>query len=262
VKFAKGEVVRLELHYLNTQSSPTEADLRLNLWFAGGPITAEAGSFFMYNHDIAVPAHGSQTARMHCEIPADISIMSLLPHVHTHGTAERIYVSGKGLDKPKLLVDSRGYGDLETRRFDEPIVVKAGQALDFECDFQNDSEKGLVEGSAPTTAEMCVILGSYFPRLPAEAEWCTLPGSGPRHEGATTCKDALQCATAKMNDDPFEQKSCVVNVCEASSTALNDVNNCEISHCPEDCPGKQCSECLAQKCQAELGSCQAATCGP
>jgi hypothetical protein len=180
IKFARGEVVRLELHHLNTGSAEAEADLRVNLWFADHPLTAEAGSFFMYDHAIAVPPHGSATTRMHCEIPGDIAITSLLPHVHTHGTGERIYLSGKGQSKPKLLVDSHGYGDLETRTFDSaPILVKAGQALDFECDFNNDTAKGLVEGTSPTTAEMCVMLGSYYPRLPAEAEWCTLPGSGP-----------------------------------------------------------------------------------
>jgi hypothetical protein len=180
IEFTKGEVVRLELHYLNTGSATTEADLRLNLWFAGTPITTEAGSFFMYDHDLAVPPHGKATARMHCEIPADITVMSLLPHVHTHGTAERITLSGKGLTLPKVLVDSRGYGDLETRCFDdEPLVVKAGQALDYECDFENGSDKELLEGSSPTTAEMCAVLGSYYPRLPPAAEWCTMAGSGP-----------------------------------------------------------------------------------
>ena len=180
IKLGKGEVVRLEIHYLNTGSATVEANLRLNLWFAQAKLTAEAGSFFMYDHDLAVPPHGSATARMHCEIPVDIAITSLLPHVHTHGTAERIVLSGKGLGEPRLLVDSRGYGDLETRTFDDaPVLVKAGQALDFECDFKNGSDQELVEGTSPTTAEMCVILGSYFPRMPPEAEWCTLPGSGP-----------------------------------------------------------------------------------
>jgi hypothetical protein len=263
VKFQKGEVVRLELHYLNTGDAATEVELRLNLWLAEAKLTAEAGSFFMYDHDIAVPPHGTATTRMHCEIPSDISITSILPHVHTHGTAERIYVSGKGLDQPKLLVGSKGYGDLETRSFDDaPIVVKAGQALDFECDFKNDSASGLLAGSSTTKAEMCMILGSYYPRLSTAAEWCTLPGSGPLHDGKTTCNDALKCATAKMDDDSFAQEACVIDVCKGSSPAYDDVNSCGDNRCPEKCPGKHCSECLAEKCKGELGACQAATCGP
>ena len=178
--FAKGEVVRLELHYLDTGSAAAEAELRLNLWFADKPLVAEAGSFFMHDHAIDIPPHGKVTTRMHCEIPGEIAIMSLLPHVHTHGMGERIYLSGKDIDPPRQLVASKGYGDLETRAFDAaPIQVHAGQALDFECDFDNGTDKVLVEGTSPTTAEMCVLLGSYYPRLEKEAEWCTLPGSGP-----------------------------------------------------------------------------------
>jgi hypothetical protein len=263
VKFAKGEVVRLELHYLNTGEAAADAELRLNLWFADAPLIAEAGSFFMYDHDIAVAPHAKATTRMHCEIPSDILITSLLPHVHAHGTGERIYLSGKGVNPPKLLIGSKGYGDLETRYFDDkPVVVKAGQALDFECDYQNDGPTGLLAGSSTTKAEMCMILGSYYPRLPAAAEWCTLAGSGPLHEGKTTCKDALKCATTKMDEGSFEQEACVIDVCKGSSSAYDDVNNCGDNRCPDRCPGKHCSECLDEKCQAELGACKAATCGP
>lgn len=263
VEFARGEVVRLELHYLNTQTTTTEAELRLNLWYADGPITAEAGSFFMGDNDLAIAAHGTATARMHCEIPADISITSILPHVHMHGTGERIYVSGTGLDLPKLLVESKGYGDLETRYFDDaPIQIKAGQALDFECDFHNDTEHGLVEGSSTTSAEMCMLLGSYYPRLPVEAEWCTLVGSGPVHEGKTTCQEALSCKASKSDDDEFEQEACGSDVCKDSSEAFDGVNSCGDSQCQDKCPGKHCSECLAEKCGSALSACQAATCAP
>jgi hypothetical protein len=261
VKLGKGEVVRLELHYLNTTGAAAEAELQLNLWFARSPLTAEAGSFFMYDHDIAVPAHGTMTTRMHCEIPADISIMSLLPHVHTHGRAERMYLSGKGLATPKLLVDSRGFGDLETRAFDDtPIAVKAGQALDFECDFKNDGESGIIAGASTTKDEMCMILGSYYPRLPAAAEWCTLPGSGPIHAGNKTCEEASSCADAN-DDDEFEKVTCALDVCEGSSRALNDVTNCGLNQCTTDCPGEECKACVAAKCQPELGACTSATCG-
>jgi len=263
VDFAKDEVVRLELHYLNTGSTTSEAELRLNLWFATAPITAEAGSFYMGDYDIAVPAHGEATTKMHCDIPEDISITSILPHVHVHGTGERIYLSGKGIDVPKLLVSSKGFGDLETRAFDDvPIQIKAGQTLDFECDFHNDDEQGLVEGSSTTSAEMCMLLGSYYPRLSSQVEWCTLSGSGPLHEGTTTCHEAMSCASAKMHDDAFEQESCAVDVCKGSSTAFNDVNSCGKSRCQATCPGEHCSECLADKCPSELSACQAAACGP
>ncbi|MEP7123099.1 MAG: hypothetical protein ABJE95_19380 [Byssovorax sp.] len=263
VKFDKGEVVRIELHYLNTTSAETEPEAKLNLWFAESKLTTEAGSFFMYDRDIAIPAHGKATTKMHCEIPADIMINSILPHVHTRGTAERIYISGKGLDAPKLIVSSKGYDDLETRSFkDAPIAVKAGQALDYECDFQNDTDQGIVEGPSKLTNEMCMILGDYYPRLPPEAEWCTMVGSGTVHTGALSCPDALSCIQAKMGDGNFDGQMCFVDVCPASSQALDDMTNCGFNKCPKDCPGATCGDCVALKCFAEYGVCQAATCAP
>jgi hypothetical protein len=263
VKFAKGEVVRLELHYLNTTSEEAEPEAKLNLWFAEEKLTTEAGSFFMYDRDIAIPAHGKATTKMHCEIPVDISINSILPHVHVRGTAERVYISGKGLDQPKLIVSSKGYGDLETRSFkDAPIVVKAGQALDYECDYQNDSDQGVVEGPSKTDNEMCMVLGDYYPRMPPEAEWCTMVGSGTVHEGSLSCVDALSCIQAKMGDGNFDGQMCFVDVCAPSSKALNDMTNCGFNKCPKECPGAACGDCVALKCFAEYGICQAATCTP
>jgi hypothetical protein len=262
VKFAKGEVVRLELHYLNTTSAETEPEAKLNLWFAETKLTAEAGSFFMYDRDIAVPAHGKATTRMHCEIPTDISINSILPHVHTRGTAERIYISGKGLDTPKLILTSKGYDDLETRSFkDAPIVVKAGQALDFECDYQNDTDQGIVEGPSKTANEMCMILGDYYPRMDSAAEWCTMAGSGTLHEGTRTCAEALACVQAAMGDATFEGEMCFVDVCKGSSQAIDDMTNCGFNKCPKSCPGADCGTCVAKECFPEYGACQAATCG-
>lgn len=260
VKFTKGEVVRLELHYLNTTSAETEPEVKLNLWFAESQLTTEAGSFFMYDRDIAVPAHGAATTRMHCEIPSDISIMSILPHVHSRGTAQRIYLSGKGLDAPKLILSSKGYSDLETRSFkDAPIEVKAGQALDFECDYQNDGDLGVVEGPSKTENEMCMILGDYYPRLPSAAEWCTMVGSGPLHEGKSTCIEALGCSQA-AGADAFAGETCYIDVCKGSSKAINDLTNCGFNKCAKECPGAGCSACAVQACQPEFSACQAATC--
>jgi hypothetical protein len=262
VKFTKGEVVRLELHFLNTTDTEAEPEAKLNLWFAETKLTTEAGSFFMYDRDIAIPAHGKATTRMHCEIPADISINSLLPHVHTRGTAERIFISGMGLDSPKLILTSKGYSDLETRSFkDAPIVVKAGQALDYECDYQNDSDQDIVEGPSKVDNEMCMLLGDYYPRLPPEAEWCTMVGSGTVHEGTLSCAEALTCITAAMGDGNFEGQMCFVNVCPGSSKALNDMTNCGFNKCPNACPGPKCGDCVAMKCFSEYGVCQTATCG-
>jgi hypothetical protein len=259
IKAQGGEVLRLELHYLNLTADETSPEVRLNAWLAD-TLDAEAGSFFMYDRDIAIPAHGKFTARMHCEIPQDISILNILPHVHVHGVAERIHLDGGGLEKPELLVTTKGYGDQEARSFeDDPIVVKKGQSLDFECDYDNQTDEDVIEGPSKEHNEMCMILGDYYPKMDTPGEWCTVVGSGPIHDGASPCADAYQALQSGGNLD-FASEKIMLDVCAAASPAWNDLGNCGFNNCSSVCPGPDCQACAAKTCTSEFLACQSAKC--
>src|SRR5437762_1508319 len=60
ITFKGGDVIRVELHYLNLTAADTNPEVKLDVWY--GAITSEAGSLFMYDRDIAIPAHGKFTA--------------------------------------------------------------------------------------------------------------------------------------------------------------------------------------------------------
>jgi hypothetical protein len=259
MRFQGGEVLQLEIHYVNTTAEEASAEARLNLWYADAPLEAEAGSLFLYDRDIVLAPMSKTTVRMHCEIPERIELAYLLPHTHLRGTALRAWISGGDLAEPKSLITSTGYGDLETRSLEQPVVVEAGQAIDFECDFQNDSADWVTEGPSKEDNEMCLILGGYYPRLSREAEWCTLSGSGPLHTGAKSCGEALGCSQGATSE--LEAEQCFFDVCEGSSRAINDVTNCGFNNCPDVCPGgPECGACVVASCQAEFGACQQATC--
>jgi hypothetical protein len=260
IKLQPGEVVRVELHDLNVGSTDETRTVRLNAWRAKAPLTAEAGSLFMYDRDIAVPAHGSFTARMHCEIPTDITIADILPHEHVHGTGERIYLSGGDLAEPKLIVSTSGYGDQELRKFDaEPLVVKAGQSLDFECDYDNTTDEDVVEGPSKEHNEMCMILGDYYPKMDRAGEWCTSEGSGPAHDGANTCGAAYEALQSGNNVD-YASEQTIVGVCAAASDAWNALGNCGFNACSDVCPGPDCSACAAKSCVNQYVACMNAAC--
>lgn len=80
MRLKKDEVLQLETHFLNLTTEPQTNDVRVNLWKATRPLTAEAGALFMYDLDIAIPPMGSVTTRMRCEIPQDINILTTFPH--------------------------------------------------------------------------------------------------------------------------------------------------------------------------------------
>lgn len=260
VKVAPGEVVRLELHYLNLTTQPATASVELDAYFAAAPLAIEAGSLFMYDRDIAVPAHGTFTAKMHCAIPQDIRILDLLPHEHVHGSAERVYLSGGGLAQPQLLMSTKGYGDQETRHFDDaPIAVKAGQAIDYECDYRNQTDEDVVEGPSKEHNEMCMVLGDYYPRMPTPGEWCTVGDSGPIEGGDKTCAEALK-ALQDGKDVDFASEVVMTEVCAKSQSAWNAIGNCAFNSCSDVCPGPSCAACVTPRCLTEFGACQQATC--
>lgn len=258
MRFAGGEVVRVEIHFVNATAERADADARLNLWWAKEKLATEAGSLFLYDRDISVPAAGKFTARMHCEIPEDVELLYLLPHTHRLGTALRAWISGGGLSEPELFLESTGYDDLHTRVLETPVQVKAGQAIDFECAFENPTAKTVVEGPSKEANEMCLILGGYYPRLDSKAEFCTMVGSGPLHTGTRTCGEAIACTATAA--DAVAEEDCWVDVCEGSSKAINDFTNCGFNHCADVCPGPECAGCAVAACPDELSACQVATC--
>ena len=259
VKLQGGEVVRLELHFLDIGATDMQPELKLDAWYAKKPLVAEAGSFFMYDRDIALPAHQSFTARMHCEVPEDITIVDILPHVHVRGVAQRMFLGGGGLAERQLFLSTTGYQDQETRRFDDGFVVHAGQFLDFECDYDNTTDEDVIEGPSKEHNEMCMLLGDYYPRMEKAAEWCTLEGSGPVLDGTSTCAEAFTALTDGQNTD-FASEEVIVNVCAKANRAWNDLGNCGFNACSDLCPGPECNACAAQHCLTEFGACQAASC--
>ena len=258
MRLSGGQVLRVEIHFVNTTGERVDADARLNLWWAQAPLEIEAGSLFLYDRDISIPAGGKWTARMHCEIPEDIELLYLLPHTHKLGTALRGWISGGGLDAPQLFLESKGYDDLHTRVLEAPVKVRAGQAIDFECDYENTTAKTVIEGPSKDANEMCLILGGYYPRLDAAAEFCTMPGSGPAHAGTRTCGEVLNCTAAAADDIAAE--ACWLDTCEGSSRAVNDFTNCGFNACPSVCPGPDCAACVVKACPEEFSACQEAAC--
>lgn len=258
MKFSAGEVVQVEVHRVNATDAAQENEARLNLWFADEPLPAEAGSLFMYHRDIAIAPGETATARMHCEIPEDIEVHFLTPHTHTHATRFRVWVSGEG-EESELVLDGNGYVDRDTRAFAPALSVRAGQSLDFECDYENNTGDWIVEGPSGVDNEMCLLLGQYHPRMTELAEFCTMAGSGPVHDGNLSCGEVLGCA-AGAGQDQVTAERCFVDVCAGASEELATMTNCGFNNCQEACPGPECFSCVLQRCEPEVGACQASSC--
>lgn len=251
--FDSEEVVLLQSHYLNTNDQAVDADVRVNLWYATGAITAYAGTLFYYDWAILVPpAPGTATVKMRCTVPTDITVLYASSHMHRRGVGFRSWLTGGDLAQPLALHMTDDWESPDPTTWTPPLTIQGGQAIEYECDFKNDLPTTVIEGPSAETNEMCMFVAGYYPKLSEAAEFCLEPGSGPQRNGTKTCAETLSCFGGTQ--DPIAQEQCLMDTCAASSQPFNDFVLCIIRN---DC---QDNGCIAQKCGTEYTACQSAAC--
>ncbi|WP_437645331.1 hypothetical protein [Sorangium sp. So ce362] len=268
VKVAPGTVLLMNTHYLNASSAPLETDARINLYtIADDEVEIEAGMLFHYNPFISVPARDESSARMRCTTEKDISVVRIQSHMHRRGVgyvAQKVDLDGK---MTELYAHEKWEG-VPSQEFTPFLEVKAGEALDYRCDFRNSEDRDIAQGLT-TKDEMCMLIGPYFPRSRAY-ENCASEEGGFRAStwfgsGTSTCTEALSCLNTPDQDEAAFY-GCVVNSCESVGPQLSKVITCQISGgygaCNEDCSQdpEACNTCITTACAAEMEACEAATC--
>ena len=187
-KFEPGEVVILQTHYVNASTEALDAHVALTLHTVNpAEVEQEAGSIIFSNTNISVPPHGKQRVTMTCKIPFDIHPAQLWSHMHKWGT--RFVATTDDSEAAVALGDSL-YTELSwnepkprTYPHDPPITIRAGKTITFSCDFENDTNNTLKYGDSAVTNEMCLLHGTYWPRMAMSA--------GERCQGGVTSRTPL-----------------------------------------------------------------------
>ncbi|WP_437687026.1 hypothetical protein [Sorangium sp. So ce176] len=269
LKVKPGTVLLMNTHYLNSSAETRETDARINLHtIPDEEVTIEAGMLFHYNPFISVPAHGESSARMRCTTDNDISIVRLQSHMHRRGVG---YVAHK-VDADGTMTELYAHDrweDVPTQEFEPLLELKAGEALDYRCDFKNTEARDIAQGLT-TRDEMCMLIGPYFPRSEAyencanEQNFFVPTWFG---SGKSTCAEALSCLNSTANGDEAAAYGCVVNSCESVGPQLSAALTCQINGgygaCGEACSAgdpEACNTCIVTECAAEMEACEIATC--
>jgi hypothetical protein len=80
------------------------------------------------------------------------------------------------------------------------MAIKAGEQIDYECNYQNDGTTTVIQGLSAVTNEMCVFVGAYYPR-DEKFETCGTTGQFADQgtaatyigTGTATCGATLSC---------------------------------------------------------------------
>jgi hypothetical protein len=271
-KLAPGTVLVINTHYLNTSSKPLVADARINLYsIADKDVMFEGGELFFYNPFILVHAQSSATARMSCPITSDIKLLNGQSHMHRRG---HDYVAKLGSGGDPFYV-SHSWEDVPVDVWSPGMDLVAGDSIDYTCSYQNSEAREIAQGLT-TKDEMCMFVGSYYPRN-RELEDCPLftPGKGATFigSGAVDGGGTLDCMKTAADADPSVVQSsyygCVVDSCPTIAPPLTSYIKCQFASssagatCADACSGSNpsgCKGCLLVACGGEIATLSAATC--
>jgi len=162
IKVTAGEQLFLNLHVLNvtdkvlSQTSAIEVlalDPASVVDEVGFVLAGVAGGLTV------VPGESTQTG--HCTMPEDVTVLSVFPHMHTHGVHQLVTAAGAGaplFDGPYTFTEQRNYW------LDPAVVVPAQGRVEVTCTYQNDTSRTLQFGEG-TNDEMCFVGLYHYPRF-------------------------------------------------------------------------------------------------
>jgi len=240
-----GAVLLLQTHYIDTDlSGPFDATATVNLHYAApGSVEQEAGVLFFYTTDFSLAAGVGveSSTSLSCPIPSDIQLLDAFSHMHRRGVGFQAYHVGSA-GQGTLIYQTDDWVDPAPARYQPPMLVRAGDRVEFSCLFINDRDAVVTEGSSAESNEMCIFVGSYYPRLDPFTELCfaaQLHGSAP-------CGVTLDCVLGCGSDTSCTQ-DCLSAACPGAADELGALSACVETN------GKL-------GCSAELAACENSGC--
>jgi hypothetical protein len=237
-----GGVALINVHYINASDGPLTTDVKITYdTITRDQLQQEGDILFIYNPFIGVPAGGTSRSEWRCPVYSDIHIANVQSHMHARGVGYEARVDGNA-----AFYTNTQWEGVPVKHFDD-FVVKAGSTFDYYCDYRNTSAKSIYQGPR-TTDEMCMLIGSYYPRDPRTARCLdaggNLPGGDWIGQGTATCATTMGC---------FQ-----------GAKSFQDMTDCVLASKPDVAhPVSELARCLfvatnpLQQCGAQIQACGA-----
>lgn len=173
-----GATIVLQVHY--HKSGKPETDLtRIGLYFAKEKIERTMEIAWMANPIFRIPPGAeSHPVAMNYPIPADVTLYSVMPHMHLLGrTMKASVIFPDGTKQPLIFVDDWDFNWQLVYALKQPLKIPAGSKVRIEATYDN-SEKNPYNPNRPpkavtwgeqTTDEMFLLVAAYTLDKPAEA---------------------------------------------------------------------------------------------
>ncbi|MFI5386863.1 MAG: ascorbate-dependent monooxygenase [Fimbriimonadales bacterium] len=169
-KVEPGTKIVLQVHYHRTGKEETDKT-RVGLYFSKVPVTDEMHLDWMLNPMIAIPpGEKSHRVTLTKTIRADVTVYSVMPHMHLLGRSMKAWVTfPDGGEKPLIYVDKWDFNWQMAYMLKRPLHIPAGSKVHVEAFYDNSSNNPnnpsnppkLVTFGEQTTDEMFLLVAAY-----------------------------------------------------------------------------------------------------
>ncbi len=265
LKVPGGAVLLINTHYLNASPNDLVADARINVYtIPDAEVQHEGGVLFYYDPIIAISEMGRSSARMRCGIRQDIILTNIQSHMHRRGVNYVANLLNAGGQLEETLYTNTNWENVPVKMFQPGRKISAGSFVDYRCDYDNKEARTIIQGQS-TRDEMCVLMGSYYPRNDGTALCAeqTFIGGGTK-----TCNESLQCSIAAiLTQDVAAFYGCIVDSCEKAAAPLTAAVRCIATQnngkCMAECGtlgSPACTNCIKTGCQPVTDFCAQTSC--
>jgi mono/diheme cytochrome c family protein len=196
----KGSDVVVQVHY-HPRGKPEVDRSRIGIHFSKTPVKQTMGWCFVGNLDFKIPAYAPNVeVETSWTTPADVEMLSIMPHMHQIGRKMRIWATLPGGREIGLVrVDDWDFNWQNTYDFEKPLTLPKGSVVKVVAHYDNTAANPRNPNSPPktvrwgeaTTDEMCLGILS----LTKKGQDLTRPGE----------KDDLRELLNKKHEDDFKQ---------------------------------------------------------
>jgi hypothetical protein len=166
IKLAKGQLLKIEAHYINTTSAPIQGVGSVQV--KGTPL-ATAGSFqaadvgLWGTSNISVPAQSSFTTPVNFQKGiAGTKIFALTTHEHHLGTQAQVWASAQAGDVAHPIANDTDWANPAFVTFQEPLTMDGTNGLSYQCAWKNPTDTAVSFGESALN-EMCFAIFYYYP---------------------------------------------------------------------------------------------------
>ncbi len=180
-KIPQGADLILNIHYSPTSSIQKDQSV-VNLYYAKTPVNREVKTLTLKESDIRnqpffIEAERKPTFYMDYPVRNDLSLISIMPHMHFIGKSFLAYAITPAGEKIQLIkIDNWDFNWQTTYQFKQLIKIPAGSRIRVEAKYDNTSENPMNPNTPPkdigygwnSTDEMCNLVIYYLDYEPGD----------------------------------------------------------------------------------------------